>query len=211
MKLQNERECCIFMVYQQKREQTELLIKESLLDLLKTQEIHTINVSSIAQRAGVNRVTIYRYFADKWEILESIEGDVLASLVHPHKALQKGLQENASKEEVLQALTDFLTVIQRQLDTLQILTSYQSHLGFSNKLLKFLIELEKTSHPYIHQRLAKPAQELFSYTTVSLFLGVIEYWIQNPTITAEELASFLFDVRVGAIRQLNQKNPASQD
>ncbi|HEM3633575.1 TetR/AcrR family transcriptional regulator [Streptococcus suis] len=197
------------MVYQQKREKTEQAIKETLVQLLKQQSIHTINVTDIANTAGVNRVTIYRHFADKWEILESIEGDVLASLVQPHQRLQLSLQETfvtgEDKTSIIEALTEFLRVFHQQLDRLQVLTSYQANLGFSNKLLKFMIELETRSHPYIHQRLSSQTRELFSYSIMSMLLGIIEYWTEHPTMTAEELANFIFNVRFGASQQLNQQ------
>lgn len=197
------------MIYHKKREKTEEAIKEALIQLLKQHSIHTINVTDIANTASVNRVTIYRHFSDKWEILESIENEVLTRFIQPHQnlklSLQKALEMGLGKEYILKPLSEFLSVFHLQLDKLQVLTSGHSNSGFSNKLLKFLIELETDSHFYTHLQISSKTQELFSYSIMSMLLGIIEFWSNHPNMTSEELAEFIFDVRFGAIHQLNQR------
>lgn len=201
------------MIYPKKREKTEEAIKEAikeaLIQLLKQQSIHTINVTDIANTASINRVTIYRHFSDKWEILESIENEVLTRFIQPHQNLklnlQKALEIGLGKEFILKPLSEFLSVFHLQLDKLQVLTSSHSNSGFSNRLLTFLIELETQSHSYTHLQIPSNIRELFSYSIMSMLLGIIEFWSDHPNMTSEELAEFIFDVRFGAIHQLTQR------
>lgn len=53
-----------------KKSKTEKKIQDALLLLLKTESINHITMSQIAQKANLNRVTLYRHYNDKWDILE---------------------------------------------------------------------------------------------------------------------------------------------
>lgn len=44
-------------------------LAESLEQLLKTRKIDSITVSDISQEAGISRTTFYRYFSDKFELM----------------------------------------------------------------------------------------------------------------------------------------------
>ena len=43
-------------------------IENALLSLLQVKDINQVTIKEIAQKANVNRVTIYRHYNDKWDI-----------------------------------------------------------------------------------------------------------------------------------------------
>lgn len=55
---------------------TKGVIKESLLDLLQTKEIHEITVTEICKKADINRGTFYSHYTDAFELLQSMEDDL---------------------------------------------------------------------------------------------------------------------------------------
>lgn len=46
-------------------------------ELYKTKPVDKITVKELAERAGHNRVTFYQYFRDAYDVLESLENELL--------------------------------------------------------------------------------------------------------------------------------------
>ena len=53
------------------------MLKDSLLRLLEEKPINKITVKEVCERAELNRATFYLHFSDCFELLESIENDLL--------------------------------------------------------------------------------------------------------------------------------------
>ena len=62
---------------QQRRTLTKRLIKEALLDILKTKSIQMITVRELCDAAGVNRTTFYNHYNGVYEVLGEIEDNFL--------------------------------------------------------------------------------------------------------------------------------------
>ncbi|WP_195922139.1 TetR/AcrR family transcriptional regulator [Lactobacillus crispatus] len=180
-------------------------IEKALLTLLQTNDINQITTKQIAQTADINRVTIYRHYNDKWDILEKIEQNFLHKLDIPHVHMIANIQltnQTQETEPKLRVLIDFLEVFQENFPILKVLMEPNANLGFANKLMNYLINLEAKSHPYMHLSISKSEQELLSYYSISALIGIIQYWIKNPRYSAKEMAHFFFKMRFGAIKEL---------
>ena len=59
--------------YKNKNDKTEKNIMNTTLTLMQSYEFSNITMNQIAENAKLNRVTLYRHFDDKWDILERIE------------------------------------------------------------------------------------------------------------------------------------------
>ena len=64
----------------QRRTLTRRLIREALLELLKTQNIRKISVRELCDAAGVNRTTFYNHYNDTRDVLAEIEEKFIAQL-----------------------------------------------------------------------------------------------------------------------------------
>ena len=53
------------------------VLKESLLQLLEQKPINRITVKEVCEKAELNRATFYLHFSDCFDLLESIENDLL--------------------------------------------------------------------------------------------------------------------------------------
>ncbi|OEJ16011.1 TetR family transcriptional regulator [Brachyspira hampsonii] len=60
---------------------TQKLLKESLLELLKSNSLKDISVTEICEHALVNRVTFYDHFNNKEELLNSIIDDIKEDII----------------------------------------------------------------------------------------------------------------------------------
>lgn len=76
----------------------------------------------------------------------------------------------------LRALTSFFKVFQDNFPLLQVLMGPNANLGFTNKLMTYLINLEEKSHPYIPVSIQKLNPDMFSYYSISSLIGIIQFW-----------------------------------
>lgn len=64
----------------QRRTLTKRLIREAMLELLKTKSIQKISVRELCDAAGINRTTFYNHYDGTYEVLAEIEERFLAQL-----------------------------------------------------------------------------------------------------------------------------------
>lgn len=191
-----------------KKSKTEKKIQDALLLLLKTESINHITMSQIAQKANLNRVTLYRHYNDKWDILENIEQEFLHKLDTPHAKMITNLQlttQSLHPHPNLRALTSFFKVFQDNFPLLQVLMGPNANLGFTNKLMTYLINLEEKSHPYIPVNIQKLNPDMFSYYSISSLIGIIQFWRKNQNYSPSQMAEFFFKIRIGAIKEFQNK------
>ena len=60
--------------------QTRQNIQNALISLMETQSFNTITIANIVKEAGLNRSTFYRYFDDKYTLVEEIENEIINHL-----------------------------------------------------------------------------------------------------------------------------------
>lgn len=60
---------------------TKKVIKESLIELLQTKEIHQITVTDICIKADINRGTFYTHYKDAFDLLQSMEDELFNQLL----------------------------------------------------------------------------------------------------------------------------------
>lgn len=63
-----------------KSARTRARIKAAFTELLVERGLDALTVSDLTRRAGVNRGTFYLHFVDKYDLLEQLEGEVIADL-----------------------------------------------------------------------------------------------------------------------------------
>lgn len=71
---------------------TKRMIKESLLDLLKTKPLNKIKIKELCETSCVNRATFYRHYGTLQDVLLEIERDFIKQIPLPKK-LPKNLPE----------------------------------------------------------------------------------------------------------------------
>lgn len=60
---------------------TKNIIKESLIDLLETKEIHQVTVTDICKKADINRGTFYSHYKDAFDLLQSMEDELFNQVI----------------------------------------------------------------------------------------------------------------------------------
>lgn len=68
---------------------TVMVIKETFLNLLEQKPINKITVKELCEKADINRATFYTHFSDCFDLLEKIEGDILAEFERSLNLVEK--------------------------------------------------------------------------------------------------------------------------
>lgn len=111
-------------------EMTKRLLKKSLIELLKTENIQKISIRTLCQNADVNRSTFYKHYNSQYDLLRDIEEDLFSEI---EDLLSTHSSDSDSDKDA--QLTRVLTYMKDNLDLCQILMLYNIDPEFENKLM----------------------------------------------------------------------------
>jgi AcrR family transcriptional regulator len=166
---------------------TKRAIQKAFLELYSEKDFEHITVNDIADRADVNRGTVYHHYLDKFDLLDQIIDEHLQRLVEyctPHG--EESAQILAADE--LKPVFDYFEANSPFFSTL--LANRSSSL-FRERLMKFVsAELRKKLDA--SDRQSDIDHELNAQFMASSFVGIVEWWIQRqmphpPQYMAEQL------------------------
>lgn len=60
---------------------TKMLLKESLIDLMKEKSIHSISIKDVCDGADINRSTFYRHYNTQYELYDDIIQDIMNDML----------------------------------------------------------------------------------------------------------------------------------
>ncbi len=63
---------------------TKMLLKSSLIDIMKTKSIHAISIKEICEGADVNRSTFYRHYDTQYDLYDDIIEDIAVDIAAIH-------------------------------------------------------------------------------------------------------------------------------
>ena len=105
---------------------TRRLIREGLMELLKTESIHKITVRALCEGAGINRSTFYRYYGSQYDVLAEMEEQVLGDV---GALLQQA--PSATDRETLEAICAYF---EQHMDSVRVMVSNNVDPEFPRKL-----------------------------------------------------------------------------
>lgn len=173
---------------------TKMVIKDSLVELLKEKPLNRITVKELCERAELNRATFYKYYRDVYDLLEQLEQEFLDQLLN-------GVQER----DFHQMLHWALTSIQANGVVYQTLFSENGDPYFPNRLLSRCFQNMALTMPE-EQRTASPAQQRWLYYFVAQGCsGIISQWMQQGMQEpVEEVEAFIGKLMQEILRQAGE-------
>lgn len=167
------------------------VIKESLLELLKTNEIHKITVTDICKKGDINRGTFYAHYKDPFDLLQSMEDELFNKII-------EYIDETKPKYYKDMLLLKVLELIKENQDLCKILI-YKQH---DSRVLNRILDLARKTNM---QELINNSNQsdkfneahieyLIKYS-VGGTLAIIENWLENNLIESpEELIEIITDI-----------------
>ena len=136
---------------------TRQLMKDALLELLEQQELISITVTAICERADVHRSTFYKYYTDPADLLRDIEQDFLRMIPVPSR-----IPDQQDQEQLLAETTAFFDKVKLNGKAFRILFGKSTGNSFSTRLVEYLCsgtfpvkkDADELSERYIHLYIA---------------------------------------------------------
>lgn len=156
-----------------RKKYTRMVLKDSLLQLLKEKQFSAITVKEICETADINRSTFYAHYTDQYELLEKIEEEMIDDL-----NLYLRSYNFKEKNEVLQMTEKIIEYFSKKKDEVQILLNTSTHSSFQLKVME-------VAHGYISKQWKEfehMDENLSKYLSVFIVSGsvqVIKLWLND--------------------------------
>ena len=169
---------------------TKMVLRESLMELMKTKPISAISIKEICAKADISRSTFYIYYADQYDLLKKIEEETLAFIDTIHK---KYVLHKNDKRETLQMMEEILQYIADNNKSIYVLFTENGDIHFQKTLFSSMYRKNyiKSLTDKFHDESTKQYYFLFIATGT---VGLICHWINNGMDTPiPELARLIIN------------------
>ena len=106
---------------------TKMLLKNALIDIMKTKSIHLISIKEICEEADVNRSTFYRHYNTQYELYDEIIEDIAADIGAIYK----------EGYTTVDFLTKVLEYVESKRDTFLVILSDNGKLSLGEAFILF--------------------------------------------------------------------------
>lgn len=151
---------------------TKKIIKESLIELLQTNDIHQITVTNICNKADINRGTFYSYYKDAFDLLQSIEDELFDQIL-------RYLNETPAEDYTDSLLIKVLELITENKDLCKILLCKQRDGRIIDRILYIA---SKANLEPLFDKSNEFDESHFDYLirySVGGILAIIQVWLEN--------------------------------
>ena len=163
---------------------TKMVLRDSLMELMKTRAILSISIKDICELADISRSTFYAHYKDQYDLLRQIEEETLAYF----EGMLDKYKDKLSKKETTLMVEEMLTYIANNGDTIQVLLSENGDISFQKKLFYHFIMHNQITKYFSEKQLTSAAgtndetKTHYSVFLVHGFIGLIQYWLKNNMV-----------------------------
>jgi AcrR family transcriptional regulator len=180
---------------------TRLALRDALLALIEEKGFDALIVQDIADRAMINRVTFYKHYRDKYDLLEQTMQELLSELSVPVATLLQTPTNHAIVDE----LAPWLAHVATHANFYRMMLGKEGNAAFAAQLRDYLEGMVEQALKRMQRNppaTAIPLPVLRRFATAG-FLGVVIWWLeQKEPLPVQQVASQLHQL----IRQLIVSN-----
>ncbi len=169
-------------------------LRQALLSLLAEQSFETVSVHEIAERAGVNRVTFYDHFPDKFALL----GDIIGESFREHLRIRAAAKPDGGclLRPLILAACDYLVMLNQACKP-EHEPLFEPLLG--SKVKALLCEILQPGLETCDARRLRLPPELGAVMTGGAIYGAVLAWAmgganEKLSLTAEQFADLILPV-----------------
>jgi len=161
---------------------TKLVLKNSLLTLLKEKQITDITVKELCEQADVNRSTFYNHYANHFDLKAQIENEMIEDLTQYLR--MDNIEENADGLKMTEKLLEYIATRQTECEALLN----------ENKISTFQKKVEQLAHQSMmkNQLIKNNFNEYVRAFIISGSIQMIRLWMNNGLVESpKEMASLI--------------------
>ena len=153
---------------------TKMIIKQTLIGLLRQKPVDKITVKEICDLADLNRSTFYAHFKDPRDLLRQIEEELMGELnTHLVKLTFVG-----DENETFKLMKTIFEYVVDNADLCRALMGEYGDISFQKEIM-MLIQEQKMEEWMHHERFDPELVEYFTLFSVNGSIGVIQKWLQS--------------------------------
>lgn len=166
---------------------TKTVLKDSLLELLKKKPIEKITVSELAEKADVNRATLYIHYYDAFDLLEKIEDEFYGNI--------KKSFENFEAERFEIILETILNEIYENRKLCEVLFGQFGDMKFLEKILALSGSKVSEFWQSKSQKIDCLTLELINSFSIGGNTNLVKSWVKNGfKISSKELLNIMLNL-----------------
>lgn len=167
---------------------TKKVIKESLIELLKSREIHKVTVTDICKKADINRGTFYTHYKDAFDLFQSMEDELFYQIL-------KYIKEIPIKDYNSLLLLKVLELIKENRDLCKVLFCNQRDSSILNRILDIAKEIDVMTLFNDKNIINKEIANYYMRYSIGGCLSIIETWLENDLPQSpKELVKIINDI-----------------
>ena len=168
---------------------TKKLLKDSLIGLLKKENINHITIRELCDTAGINRSTFYKYYGSPYDLLMEMENDMLERI----KLAMKETLQCEDKDDT-SALTSACEFLEQNEEFGRLLLNNNIDPEFPKKLFQ-LPQIKQTIKEQLHNHYSEEVLDYVSTYIIDGSYNMIRKWLNNEKrVSAKEIATLLVEV-----------------
>lgn len=172
-----------------KKNQTAIM--NAFIQLMTEKDFEKITINEIAERADVNRGTIYSHYADKYDLMDKCLEAQLQQLIESCSVVEDETESNPSKSSLFRTLE----LLEENALFYKTLLRNKALLSFRNQLQDMINNQIKAQFLENNLNLDELSKELSVQFLSSATVGVIEWWFtHNNPCSAKEITEKLWSM-----------------
>ena len=168
-----------------------MVLRESLMELMKTKTISSISIKEICSAADISRSTFYAHYSDQYDLLRKTEEEILAV---NENILKKYAHYKNNTRGALQMMEEILQFFADNNKSLYVLLSENGDINFQKTLISSMYQknfLKSLTDKFPDKR----TKEYYFLFIVTGGIGIIYHWIKNGMDTPiDELARLIINI-----------------
>ena len=167
---------------------TKQLIKQSLIQLMQEKSFKEITVKDITERADLNRGTFYLHYVDIYDLLNSIESEILATI----EKILLTYNESSAPLSCFELLQEVFSYIEINRESFEALLNSEVEEAFLTKLQSLIRTLGLDLMQVVYKDTSLPHYSYFLSFVLNGVLGVTEQWFKNGMdLSSTEMATMI--------------------
>lgn len=169
---------------------TKIILKNALIEIMRTKPIHEISIKKICEVADINRSTFYHHYSTPYELYDDIINDVsddINAILENHRECSTSLTEY---------LTELLTYADKKRDFFLVILSDKGNIGIGEKLTTIVSKFIGLNNN----------TELMMYCTQFLSAGLINIlwlWLNNENkLPPERIAEVIATIMMQGVKSV---------
>ncbi len=165
---------------------TKMLLKNSLIDLMREYPISKISVKMLCEKADINRSTFYAHYSDQFELLKKLECEVISEF---ERQIESQCFEKHDKKSV-NWLNEILMYVAENAELCKVLLGDNGDPDFQREIMR-LAQQKTLTELRNYKNMDTRTSEYLQSFTVTGALNVVQKWLQDGMIeTTEQMAEF---------------------